>query len=126
MVNPILPQPQPNTQTTAIPVNAFPGQKMERSQETPRPVVDRKQDTSSAREEVPREEIEKATEKLNRLMGIMDKRLQFRIHEETGRIMVKVIDDETGDVLDEIPAQRTLDILASFNQLVGLLVDKRV
>ena len=61
MINPI----QPNTQSTLIPLDSFPGQKLERSQDAPLKVVDRKQDVPSAREEIPREQVEKATEKLN-------------------------------------------------------------
>lgn len=122
MPNPI----QPNTQSTTIPVNAFPGQKLERSQETPRKVVDRKQEIPSAREEIPREEVEKATEKLNRLMGIIDKRLEFRVDEKSQRVVVKIIDKQNGDILDEIPSQRALDILNSFSEMIGLLFDKQV
>jgi len=122
MINPI----QPNTQSTTIPLDAFPGQKLERSQETPRPVVDRKQETPSAREEIPREQVEKAAEKLNRLMGIIDKRLEFRVHERSNRIIVKIIDQGTGEVLDEIPSKQVLDMLSSFTDMVGLMVDKRV
>ena len=121
MPNPI----QPNTQSTSIPVNAFPGQKLERSQETPRKVVDRKQEIPSAREEIPREEVEKAAEKLNRLMGIIDKRLEFRVDEKSQRVVVKIIDKQNGDVLDEIRSQRALDILNSFSEMIGLLIDKR-
>ena len=122
MPNPI----QPNTQSTSIPVNAFPGQKLERSQETPRKVVDRKQEIPSAREEIPREEVEKAAEKLNRLMGIIDKRLEFRVDEKSQRVVVKIIDKQNNEVLDEIPSQRALDILNSFSEMIGLMFDKRV
>lgn len=122
MINPI----QPNSQSTTIPLDAFPGQKLERSKETPRPVVDRKQEISSAREEIPREQVEKAAEKLNRLMGIIDKRLQFSVHEQSHRVMVKIVDQTTGEVLDEIPPKRILDMMNSFSQMVGLMVDKRI
>jgi flagellar protein FlaG len=122
MLNPI----QPNTQSTQIPVDAFSGQKLERSQDTPLKVVDRKQKIPSAREEIPREQVEKAAEKLNRLMGIIDKRLQFSIHEKSNRVMVKIIDQGTGEVLDEIPSKRMLDMLASFTDIIGVMVDKRV
>ena len=122
MLNPI----QPNSQSTTIPLDAFPGQKLERSQEAPRPVVDRKQEIPSAREEIPREKVEKATEKLNRLMGIIDKRLEFSVHEKSHRVMVKIIDQVTGEVLDEIPPKRVLDMMNSFSQMVGLMVDKRI
>lgn len=122
MANPI----QPNTQSTTIPVNTFPGQKLEQSQETPRQVVDRKQEASSAREETPREEVEKVTDKLNRLMGIIDKRLEFRVDEKSQRVVVKIIDQQSGEVLNEIPSKQAMDMLDSFSDMVGLMVDKRV
>lgn len=122
MANPI----QPNTQSTTIPIDAFPGQKLERSQETPRKVVDRKQEIPSAREEIPREQVEKAVEKLNRLMGIIDKRYEYSISEESHRLAVKIVDQQSGEVLAEIPSKRALDILESFSQMAGLFFDKRV
>ncbi|ODA42527.1 flagellar protein FlaG [Desulfosporosinus sp. BG] len=122
MINPI----QPNTQSTTIPMDTFSGQKMEQSQETPRPVVDRKQEIPSAREEIPREEVEKVAEKLNRLMGIIDKRLEFRVDEKSQRVVVKIIDQQNGELLDEIPSQRALDILNTFNDMVGLVFDKLI
>ena len=122
MLNPI----QPNTQSTTIPMDAFPGQKMERSQETPRKVVDRKQEIPSAREEIPREEVEKTVEKLNRLMGIIDKRYEFSIHESSHRLTVRIVDQQNGEVIDEIPSKRALEILDSFSEMAGLLFDKQV
>lgn len=122
MINPI----QPNTHSTMIPMDAFPGQKLDRSLETPRKVIDRKGEIPSAREEIPREEVEKAAEKLNRLMGIIDKRFEFSVHEESDRFMVKIIDQPSGDVLDEITPERLMDILGSFTQVAGLLFDELV
>lgn len=122
LINPI----QPNTQTTMIPMDAFSGQKLERSQDTPRKVVDRKKETTSAREEIPREEVEKATEKLNRLMGIIDKRYEFSIHESSQRLTVRIVDQQSGEVLDEIPSKRALELLDTFNEMAGLLFDELV
>lgn len=122
MINPI----QPNTQSTTIPVDAFPGQKLERSQDTPRKVVDRKQEIPSAREEIPREEVERAAEKLNRLMGIIDKRLEFNVSEESHRVSVKIIDQSNGEVLDEIPSKRVMEMLDSFSKMAGVFFDKHV
>lgn len=117
---------QPNSQSMQIPVDAFPGQKTDKSKDMPIKVVDRKGKIPTAREEIPREEIEKATEKLNRLMGIIDKRLEFKVDEKSNRTFVKIIDNKTGEILDEIPSKRALDILSSFTDLIGLMVDKRV
>lgn len=122
MFNPI----QPNTQSTMIPMDAFPGQKLERSQESPRPVVDRKQEIPSAREEIPREEVERAAEKLNRLMVRTDRRVKFKVHEKSGRVKVKIIDQRNGEVMEEISSQEVLDRLRSLDQMGGLLFDKRV
>lgn len=115
---------QPNTQSTQIPVDAFPGQKIERSQDTPLIVVDRKQDTPSAREEIPREQVEQVIDKLNRLMGIIDKRLKFTIKKKSPSVNVEMIDQSTGEVLNEIPSQKAIKILESFSDLIGLMVDK--
>jgi flagellar protein FlaG len=123
MINPI----QPNTQSTLIPIDTFSGQKLERSQETPRQVIDRKKETPSAREEIPREQVEKATDKLNRLMGIIDKRLEFKVNEsDDDSVKVMIIDQQNGDILDEISPQRLVDILSTFSQMAGLFFDKRV
>ena len=122
MINPI----QPNTQTTSIPMNAFSGQKLEKPQENPRPVIDRKQEVPSAREEIPREKVEKTVEKLNRLMGIIDKRYEFSIHDSSNVLTVRIVDQQNGEVLDEIPSKRALEMLDSFSQIAGLFFDKRV
>ena len=122
IINPI----QPNTQTTVLPVDSFPGQKMERSQDAPRPIVERKQEAPSAREEIPREEVEKAADKLNRMMNVIEKRWKIGVHEDTNRIMVTIIDKDSGEVLNELPPKKILDLIASFSEMTGLLVDEKV
>ncbi|WP_434511456.1 flagellar protein FlaG [Desulfitobacterium sp. AusDCA] len=125
-INPLNPI-QPNiSQNTALPTDVFPGLRQDNSGEAPRLVVDRRQDVTSAREEVPREEVEKATDKLNRLMSLIDKRRVFQIHEQSHQLIIKIIDEKTNEVVDEIPPKRLLDILSSITQIVGILVDKRV
>ena len=123
MVTPV----QPGGQMPVIPVDAFAGQKMERGQEEmPRLVVEKKDNVTSAREEVPREEVEQAAEKLNRLMGLVERRLKFEIHDKSHRVMVKIIDEKSGEILREVPPKKILDMLSSFAEYVGLLVDKKV
>lgn len=57
---------------------------------------------------------------------IFNHRLQFRIHEETRRVMVQIIDTCSGEVLEEIPPEKLLDLVAAIQELAGLLVDKKV
>lgn len=118
---------QPSGQMPFVPVDASAGQKIERGQEEmPRLVVEKKDNIPSAREEVPREEVEKTIEKLNRLMGLFEKRMKFEVHEEANRIMVKIIDEKSGEVLREVPPKKILDMLSSFAEYVGILIDKKV
>ncbi|MDI6813080.1 MAG: flagellar protein FlaG [Desulfitobacteriaceae bacterium] len=118
--------PSSTSLSPMLPGDVFPGQKLESRRETPRPVVERKQEVPLAKEDIPRQEVEKTAEKLNRLMGLIDRRLEFSVHEKSQRVMVKVVNQETGEILDEIPPKKLLDLIASFHQTVGLFLDKKV
>jgi flagellar protein FlaG len=120
MVNPI----QSNIDVKVTPMDVFPEQKSDVTQEVLVPIVDRKQEVPSAREEIPREEVKKAAEKLNRLMGIMEKNMKFSIDDKTREVTVEVVDCKSGKVLGEIPSKSILDLLGSFSNMAGLLLDK--
>ena len=62
---------------------------------------------------------------VERLLEESRRRLRFRVHEATGRIWVQVIDQQTNEVVREIPPERYLDLVARIWELVGLLVDER-
>lgn len=75
--------------------------------------------------------LEDAVELANTAMKITTYQLQFRIHEESGKIQVKVVDSESGEVIREIPPEQMLEIAAGikemlekFDKMVGVLVDK--
>ena len=71
------------------------------------------------------EELEKAIDQSNRLIFKEDNRFEFKIHERTGRIMVKLVDNKTDEIIKEIPPEKILDLVASIWDLVGILVDER-
>ena len=64
-------------------------------------------------------------EQTNKLLLGRDDRFEFKVHERTGRMMVKLIDNETDEVIKEIPPEKILDLVASIWDLVGILVDER-
>ncbi|HHU83371.1 MAG TPA: flagellar protein FlaG [Firmicutes bacterium] len=85
------------------------------------------------KEELSRKELlgllEEKTGQLNRAMEIFNKRLRFEVHEETERIMVKILEKRTGntdEVIREIPPERVLDMLARLEEMIGLLIDERI
>ena len=52
--------------------------------------------------------------------------LQLSVHKETNTIMIKVMDKETGDLLREIPPEKTLDVAAKLMEIAGILIDHKV
>ena len=118
---------QPNNQKTMMPVDTYPGQKLERSQEMPRPVVERKNEIPNAREEIPREEVEKAVDKLNRFMGLINKGMRFEVHEDDEEeILVRIVDQDSEQVLKESTPKWVMELLHNLTDAAGLFVDQRV
>lgn len=70
-------------------------------------------------------DLEEAVDHSNSLIFKDDSRFEFRIHERTNRIMVKLVNNETDEVIKEIPPEKILDLVASIWDLVGILVDER-
>ncbi|NPV29191.1 MAG: flagellar protein FlaG [Firmicutes bacterium] len=73
-----------------------------------------------------REKLQEAAEKLTRAARVFDYKLHFKIHEDTKRVMVQVIDEETDEVVNEVPPEKILNLVAEIWRLVGLLVDEKV
>ena len=72
-----------------------------------------------------RDDLDSAIENLNKFIQGKDSRLEFKVHERTGRFMVKFIDRETDEIIREIPPEKILDLVASIWDAVGILVDER-
>ena len=71
-------------------------------------------------------ELEQAVQQLNNTMQAYSTKLHFEIHEKSGEIMVKVLNSEDGSVVREIPPERTLDMVAYFKEMLGLIIDKMI
>ncbi len=91
----------------------------------PKEQVLNQQELQQIKQDLRNEELEKAVEQTNRIIFKDDNRFEFKIHERTGRMMVKLINKETDEVVKEIPPEKILDLVASIWDLVGILVDER-
>jgi len=69
------------------------------------------------------EKIKKAVEELNKNLNNVE--AVFGMHEQTNRVTIKIVDKETKEVVKEVPAEKTLDMIAKAWELAGLLVDER-
>ena len=72
-----------------------------------------------------KEELEEAVRSTNKILFPNDRRFEFKVHERTGRMMVKLLDRDTDEIIRELPPEKILDLVASIWDLVGVLVDER-
>lgn len=79
---------------------------------------------SQRRGEATSEQIKKAVADMNKKMA--NTSCQFGIHEDTGRVTIKIVDKETKDVIKEFPAEETLEMIAKAWELAGIMVDEKL
>lgn len=72
------------------------------------------------------DDLGKAVSQLNDTMEAYTTGLRFEIHEKSGEMMVKVINEEDDTVIREIPPEKVLDMVAHFKRILGIIVDKLI
>lgn len=76
------------------------------------------------------EEKETSSEAIKRAVADINKRSNgteavFGIHEKTNRLTIKIVDKKSREVIREVPAEKTLDIIAKVWEMAGLMVDEK-
>lgn len=75
--------------------------------------------------EITKEELEETIEKANQFLLGLKTQFDFKIHEGTGRTVVRLIDKQTEKVVKEIPPEKMLDVIASIWDSAGILIDRK-
>ena len=65
-------------------------------------------------------------EAANEIMFGQGSHFQFKIHEGTGSTMVKMVDNETNEVIKEFPSEKILNVIAGIWELAGIIIDEKV
>lgn len=60
----------------------------------------------------------------NKIKGVKRK-CEFVYHEDIKRVSIKVIDEETQEVIKQIPAEETLEMIQKLWEVAGLLMDEK-
>lgn len=68
--------------------------------------------------------IKQALKDMNRKMS-NNTIAEFGIHEGTNRVMIKIKDKDTDEVIREVPAEKTLDLIQKAWEMAGILVDEK-
>lgn len=69
------------------------------------------------------EKIKKAVEQMN--AKLYNSEAIFGIHDKTNRVVIKIVDKESKEVLKELPPEKTLDMIAKIWEMAGILVDEK-
>lgn len=75
-------------------------------------------------EENDNRKLKDAVNHANQTMRHSQTKCEFSYHEETKRVSIKVLDANTDEVIREIPAEETLEMLSKMWELAGLMVDE--
>lgn len=62
----------------------------------------------------------------NKMQALNNVDLNFSVHSASGKIMVTVVNEDTGKVIREIPSRELLDLAAKLEEFIGLIFDKKV
>lgn len=84
---------------------------------------DKQGSKENAQEWLGKDNFKKAVEQINK--KATNSEAVFGIHEATNRVMIKIIDRKTKEVIKEFPPEKTLDMIAKAWELAGIMVDEK-
>ena len=70
-------------------------------------------------------QIKDAINKINKFLKSENTYAEYSVHEKLGRIMVKIVDQDTKEVLLECPPKKVVDLVANMMELTGVIVDEK-
>ncbi len=73
-----------------------------------------------------KEKLKEGIEKLNETIQTFHEELKFEIHEESERMMTKVVNIEKNEVIKKIPPEEILDMIGRIKEMVGLILDEKI
>lgn len=71
------------------------------------------------------QELQEAVDSMNDFVRSLRNTLNFSIDKDTGRTVVKVIDQATDEVIKQIPSEEMLAISKAIDKLKGLLIEQK-
>lgn len=82
-------------------------------------------DQSQRVDEPSREEVTDALKHINEAMQSGNTRLEFSLDDDTSQTIVKIVDQNTKEVVRQIPSVEALAISKSLNKMAGLFINQQ-
>ena len=83
------------------------------------------QSAKNSQQKVVTDQLKKAIAEMNKKINNSNEEAVFGVHEETNRVMIKIVDKDTKEVIKEFPPEKTLDMIAKVWEVAGILVDEK-
>ncbi|MFZ6640734.1 flagellar protein FlaG [Undibacterium sp. TC4M20W] len=96
-----------------------------RSAATSTQTIDAVKATSSASAPPEFDKVTKAVDDINKTIQSLSQSLEFSVEEHSNKVVVKVVDLQTKEVLRQIPSEEALEISRSLDKLQGLLIKQQ-
>lgn len=83
-------------------------------------------DVNDKNQSISEKDAKKAAEVVNKLLKDKDVHIEYEQDEDFKYIMImKVVDNNTNKVINEIPSKKILDMVAQFCEMAGLIINKK-
>ena len=87
-------------------------------------VVKTDKKNKSEEQKYEKKDLDKSLKKLNKFLEDDKVHCEYSFHKDFGDLMIKIVDDNTKEVIMELPPEKILDMIASMCKQFGLL-DKK-
>jgi flagellar protein FlaG len=84
----------------------------------------KKADESGGRE-ASREEIDHMLSTLDRAAANVDQRVSFAYNEKTQRLIMRITDPRTNEVVRQIPSKEVVQLLENIHDMIGVFIDEQ-
>lgn len=71
------------------------------------------------------DQVKQAVQDINKSFQALSRGLEFTIDEDSNRTIVKVVDQQTKEVIRQLPSQETLEIAKALDQVIGKLIREK-
>lgn len=79
------------------------------------------QASTGASQEIPRDQVESAVSTIQEFVQSVRRNINFSLEDTSGRVVVKVTDANSGDVIRQIPSEEALQLAESLEEVRSLL-----
>jgi flagellar protein FlaG len=71
-------------------------------------------------------ELKNAVDKLNKFLEDNNTHAEYEYHDKFKHdLMIRIVDNESGKVIQEVPPRKILDMVSKMLEIVGVLIDKK-